>query len=75
MQIITIKELAAFLKVKTKTLYQWAELGQIPSLKLNGSLRFDHDDIMKWIAACKREPVSGYNPFTKLEALKGGGKK
>ena len=61
MQVITIKELSEFLKVKEKTLYQWAESGQIPCLKLNGALRFDLDDIQKWILSCKRSPSEGYN--------------
>ena len=42
--------------VKEKTLYQWAELGQIPSIKMQGCLRFDLDDVMKWIETCKRVP-------------------
>jgi len=30
MQIITVKELSELLKVKNKTLYQWAELDKYP---------------------------------------------
>ena len=63
MQLITIKELSEILKVKKKTLYQWALLGQIPSLKLNGVLRFDLEDIMQWISDCKKEAHSSYNPL------------
>ena len=65
MKLITIQELAELLKVKPKTLYQWAELRQIPFLKLNGALRFDLDDIEKWIASCKKNTGSGYNQITK----------
>jgi excisionase family DNA binding protein len=72
MQIITVKELSELLKVKNKTLYQWAELGQIPHIKINGSLRFDIEDIKQWIQSCKKDQGSGYNPLTKLEARKGG---
>ena len=61
MQIIDIKALSQLLTVKEKTLYQWAESGQIPCLKLNGTLRFDLDDIQKWILSCKRAPSEGYN--------------
>jgi excisionase family DNA binding protein len=64
MQIITINELSDFLKVKPKTLYQWAETRQIPCLKLNGSLRFDLEDIQRWIVSCKNNPYGGYNPIT-----------
>ena len=65
MKLLTVKELSEILKVKIKTLYQWAELGQIPCIKLNGSLRFDLDDIEKWLASCKKSNCSGYNQNTK----------
>jgi excisionase family DNA binding protein len=74
MRIVTVKEVAAFLKVKEKTLYQWAEMRQMPSLKINGSLRFDLDDIEAWIAGCKQQPKNSYNPLTKLEAQRKGGR-
>jgi excisionase family DNA binding protein len=59
MQIITIKELSELLKVKEKTLYQWAESKQIPCFKLNGALRFDIKDIQEWIASCKNTSYNG----------------
>jgi excisionase family DNA binding protein len=68
MKLMTIHELSEMLQVKTKTLYQWAELGQIPCIKLNGALRFDLDDILSWIRSCKKEPDSGYNPFVSHQA-------
>ena len=71
MNLLTVKGLANMLMVKEKTVYQWAELKQIPHIKLNGCLRFDLDDIEKWIEDCKRRPESGYNPFAKLEAREG----
>ncbi len=73
MNILTVKELSTLIKVKDKTLYQWAELGQIPHLKLNGCLRFDLDDIKKWLAGCKKEPHSSYNPFTQARGPRKGG--
>ena len=71
--IATIRELSKILKVKEKTLYQWAELGQIPCLKLNGCLRFNMDDIHKWIASCKKDPDSSYNPLTQASRPGKGG--
>ena len=56
MNIVTVNELEKILKVSKKTLYQWAELGQIPSIKIQGCLRFDLDDVMKWVESCKKEP-------------------
>ena len=63
MQIIDIKALSQLLTVKEKTLYQWAELGQIPCIKLNGALRFDIEDITNWVDSCKKAVNSSYNPF------------
>lgn len=76
MNLLDVKEIALILNVKPSTLYQWAELGQIPCIKLNGALRFDPGDIKAWIESCKRQAVSGYNPFTKSvtsSPKKGGG--
>jgi excisionase family DNA binding protein len=56
-KLITVKELSEILSVKPKTIYQWVELGQIPCIKLNGTVRFDLEDIKVWIDSCKR----GYN--------------
>jgi excisionase family DNA binding protein len=73
--IATIKELSKILKVKEKTLYQWAELGQIPCIKLNGCLRFDMNEISQWIKSCKKEASSGYNPFNLVNRPRSGGDK
>jgi excisionase family DNA binding protein len=74
MKIITIKELSALLKVKEKTLYQWAELGQIPSIKINGALRFDTEDIQEWVNDCKKEAENSYNSLTQARGPRKGGK-
>ena len=72
MKLVGVKEISEMLSVKTKTLYQWAELGQIPFIKMNGCLRFDLSDIMQWIKNCKNKSESSYNSLSKLEARKGG---
>ena len=73
MKILTVKEMSNLLKVKDKTLYQWAELEQIPHMKFNGCLRFDLEDIEAWIRESKRTPVSGYNSLTQARGPKKGG--
>lgn len=55
MKLLTVKEVSAMLSIAPQTLYQWAELGKMPSFKLNGCLRFDESDIMKWLKTCKNE--------------------
>jgi len=71
--IVTIRELSKILKVKEKTLYQWAELGQIPCIKFNGCLRFDLYDIIQWKKSCTKEPHSSYNPLTQARGPRKGG--
>jgi len=69
MKLIGIKELSEVLNVKPSTLYQWAELGQIPCIKMNGALRFDPKDIEQWVTSCKKEVSSDYNPFAKSDRV------
>ncbi len=57
MRLVTVKELSEILSVKEPTLYSWAYNGSIPSYKLNGLLRFDMEEIEKWIE--KSRLVSG----------------
>ncbi len=73
MKLLTVHDVSEILKAKPKTIYQWAETGMIPYIKLNGCLRFDLDDIKAWIISCKKEASSGYNPFTQVRRTKSGG--
>lgn len=54
MRILTIRQAAEILAVKPQTLYQWAEMRKIPSLKLNGCVRFVEADILAWVKTCKK---------------------
>jgi predicted DNA-binding transcriptional regulator AlpA len=73
MRLLTAKEVADMISVKPKTLYQWAELRQMPHIKLNGCLRFDPDAIFAWIKSCSKEPSSSYNPLIQTRGPKKGG--
>jgi len=74
MKLLDVKEIAQILSVKASTLYQWAELGQIPCIKINGALRFDIEDVLNWIKSCKRNVESSYNPLIQIRSPKKGGK-
>ena len=65
-KLVSVKEVSEILNVKPSTLYQWAELGQIPCIKLNGALRFDIEDITNWVDSCKKAVNSSYNPFAQI---------
>jgi len=49
MQLLNIHQLSMVLNVKQKTIYGWVHLKKIPYYKLEGSLRFNEDEILKWI--------------------------
>ena len=46
--LLTIRGLTEQLQVKSSTLYAWVAQGKIPSLKINGLIRFDPDAIDEW---------------------------
>lgn len=52
-QFLRVRELAAMLKVKPKTIYDMVAQRRIPYRKLPGSnlLRFDLDEIVAWTKA------------------------
>ena len=54
--IITIKEVAAYLKLKEKTVYKLAAEGVIPAFKVGGSWRFSQTDIESWVEDQKKKP-------------------
>lgn len=47
--ILTIKEVAVYLKVTERTIYRLAAAKQIPAFKVGGSWRFSRADIDSWI--------------------------
>ncbi len=48
-EILTIEEVAVFLRVSERTVYDWAQKGKIPCGRLGSSWRFKRSEIMKWI--------------------------
>jgi excisionase family DNA binding protein len=49
-ELLTIDELSEILKTKQKTIRQWVYQGKIPSIKINGLLRFASAEIESWIS-------------------------
>ena len=47
--IITIREVADYLKLTKKTAYRLVAEGKIPGFKVGGSWRFRRSEIEKWI--------------------------
>lgn len=57
--IMTIDEVASYLKLKLKTAYHLAAKGDIPGFKVGGSWRFRRGEIEKWIKAQEKREASG----------------
>lgn len=57
-EILTIKEVAQFLKVTEKTIYRLAAAEQIPAFKVGGSWRFQKAEIDRWICGQKFKAAS-----------------
>jgi excisionase family DNA binding protein len=49
--MLTIKELSAWLNIKPSTLDLWASQNKIPCRRIHGLLRFESEDIQKWLNA------------------------
>lgn len=52
-EILTLKEVAHYLKLAEKTAYRLAAEGKLPGFKVGGSWRFQRQDIEHWIAEKK----------------------
>lgn len=48
-EILTIRDVAKFLKLTEKTAYRLASEGKLPGFKVGGSWRFRGKDIYAWI--------------------------
>ena len=54
-EILTLKEVAEYLKLAEKTAYRLAAEGKLPGFKVGGSWRFQREDVQKWIEDKKKE--------------------
>lgn len=50
-EILTIEEVAAYLKAGKRTVYRLASSGKIPAFKLGGTWRFRRAELDQWIAS------------------------
>lgn len=48
-ELMTVDDLAAYLKVKPRTIYAWLKNNKIPALRLVGQWRFKKERIDAWL--------------------------
>ena len=65
-EVLTIDELATYLKVSKSTLYKLAQEGKVPGQKVGKHWRFHRETIEHWLGK-NRSDVSVVQP-TKLES-------
>ncbi|WP_429088884.1 helix-turn-helix domain-containing protein [Aeromonas allosaccharophila] len=56
-EILTLEEVATYLKAGKRTVYRLAQEGRIPAFKLGGSWRFRRAELDNWIAASIGNPL------------------
>ena len=64
-EIMTVQDVARYLKLKPQTIYKWAQDGKIPAAKLGKEWRFRKSIIDKWLDA----QFANSPAFKKLENL------
>src|SRR5574344_1240332 len=47
--ILTIEEVAKYLRISERTVYDWAQKGEIPAGKIGTVWRFKKDEIERWV--------------------------
>jgi len=57
--VMTIREVAEYLKLTEKTAYRLAAEGKIPGFKVGGAWRFRKSEIDTWIEAKTKEAQGG----------------
>src|SRR3546814_3082761 len=62
-EILTLEEVAAYLKAGKRTVYRLAQKGEIPAFKLGGTWRFRRSELDRWIA----ESISKTKPEARSE--------
>lgn len=61
LDILTLEEVANYLRVTKRTLYKLAQEGTLPAFKLGGTWRFRRDELNQWITENIGKQRSGYS--------------
>jgi excisionase family DNA binding protein len=70
-EILTLDDVAAYLKVGKRTVYRLAAAKKIPAFKVGGTWRFSRTDIDIWI---KQQSMEGLNTSRADNTAKNPGK-
>jgi len=48
-QLMTVDDVAEYLRIKASTVYEWAANGKLPGVKVGRLWRFERSEIEKWV--------------------------
>ena len=65
--ILTLKEVAAYLKLADRTVYLYAQTGKLPGIKFGSAWRFRRADIDRWVEEQRRLTESSTSPEKRKE--------
>lgn len=54
-ELMTLPEVAQFLKIAERTVYLWAQRGKLPGFKMGTVWRFKREDMDRWIEDQKQQ--------------------
>ena len=54
---ISVKDLAEYISMKPSTIYGWVHEGYIPHYKIGGGVRFNIEEIERWIKKKKAKSI------------------
>lgn len=70
-ELMTVEDVAGYLRVAERTIYDWAQKGDIPCGKLGASWRFRRSDIDQWLKDKfeKKNPTDSVEPILPEDVL------
>jgi excisionase family DNA binding protein len=52
MQLLTVQQLAGYLQMSTDKVYDMAQKGEVPAIRIRQQWRFDREAVDTWLRTC-----------------------
>lgn len=56
-EVMSVRELAQFLRISVHSVYRLAEQGKLPGRKVGKHWRFHRGVVIEWLATCREEEM------------------
>lgn len=67
--LLTAKEAAEVLAISTRTLWTMTNAGEIPCVRIGRAVRYDPEDLSRWIQKKKRKSTGAITAATVLQSV------